>query len=270
MNNYVNALQKGILSKEYFCNSDVTKKFIEWLLPFIEGKRKLSEIGFNYEFNDFDGAIDSYDWKGIDFKKTVNRFKKWRTELQSSDQSELEKTCEMILKWGGGGKLVSRTMEKLRQEDVRNFLDRMNKIFDQDKIKIGELNPYYISSGFTKIYAASNEKFIMYDGRVGAALCYFIRNYLEENKIDSLPDELIFGFGDGMGEQNRNPNKKGVKPNLFKEISSNRTNHFISNIKANWLLETMSFQVTFEEITDDKVFALQIVLFMIGKNLPKS
>lgn len=270
MNNYVNALQKGILSKEYFCNSDVTNRFTEWLIPFTEGKRKISEIGFEYEFNDFSGAIKSYDWNGIKFEQTVNQFKKWRTELQSSNQTELENTCEMILKWGGGGKLVSRTMEKLKQEDVRDLLDRMNNIFDQDKIKIGELNPYYISSGFTKIYAASNEKFIMYDGRVGAALCYFIRNYLEENKIDSLPDELIFGFGLAMGKQNRNPNKKGVKPNLFKEISNNRTNHFVSNIKANWLLESMSPQVSLKGISDNKVFALQTALFMIGKDLPVS
>lgn len=271
--NYQKAFHGGKLSKTHFTDSEITLNFIDWLIPFIEGTRNLSEINFDYkgQYTNFSTIITGYNWKNLNFGKTVEQFTTWRKDLESSNQDELLTTCSAILKWGGI--LQANRLEKIA--DLRFFLDNINAKLSKNEIIIYDLNPNFINSGFTKIYAALNEKFIMYDGRVGAALCYFIQSYLNsdvylnENKKE-IPLELNFGWSKGMGEKNRNPNATNSSFEKFEEITErNRELHFTSNIKANWLLETIAPKVKLPEIkNDDKVFALQTALFMLGEDVP--
>jgi hypothetical protein len=201
--------------------------------------------------------------------------------LESLEQAQLLKSCKKILKWGGI--LQVGRLEKIN--NLRFFLDHMNKKLSQEEIIIYDLNSSYISSGFTKIYAALNENFIMYDGRVGAALCYLIRSYLvrkySENKNNvnttKLPAELKFGWSWGMGDigkrKNRNPNDDKSSFEKFEEITErNRDLHFISNIKANWLLnliaENKKVIIPQADNHSEKVFALQTALFVLGEKIP--
>lgn len=113
----------------------------------------------------------------------------------------------------------------------------------------------------------------MYDSRVGSALCHIIIKYLQEKNIDTIPEELKFGYGLGRGKKNRNPNTSRYK---FIEITQNRTFHFVSNIKANWLLEEIASKIHIEvdaveeecsetSLLSKKMFALQTALFVIGE-----
>ena len=282
MTTFQKKFDNEILSKTDLIDSEVTKEFVKWLIPFIGGERNLEEIGLHYngKYKNFIEAIEKYqwgkgEWKDKSFKNTFDRFNEWGKKLnaKNSTNDELLKICIEILKWGGGAKLLNSNKKKLEKENLSDFFAKMNKILDRDKlaeIKISDLNSKYISSGFTKIYAALNENFIMYDGRVGAALCYLIRFYLQENNKFELPYELVFGYGLAMGKQNRNPNSAANKTILFKEISSHRDIHFISNIKANWLLELIANQVTLPQIKEkEKIFALQTALFVLGEDLPR-
>lgn len=284
MTTFQEKFDNGILSKTHFQKSDITQSFIKWLIPFIDGKRNLSEIGLQYngKYKNFNEAIEKYQWgkgelKDLSFKNTFDRFDEWGKKLnaKNSTNEELLNTCVEILKWGGGAKLLNSNKTKLEKENLRIFFTKMNNIFEGDElteIKVSDLNPNYISSGFTKIYAALNENFIMYDGRVGAALCYLVRFYLQENNLLELPDELSFGYGLAMGKQNRNPNSNTNKTIQFKEISSHRNIHFISNIKANWLLEFIAkdttVKITQTKEGTEKIFALQTALFVLGYDIP--
>ncbi|MGL4956620.1 MAG: hypothetical protein ACRC9X_05525 [Bacteroidales bacterium] len=274
----------GVLSKQYFLASEVTQNFVNWL---IEHEKENKAFCSKLPFANLKEAAQKYKWeKGGDgdLAILVNKFETWRTAMLSTDETVLLDTCEKILVWGGGGKMLTVSMNKLKElKDLRGFFNEMNAIFNQDTIAIEDLKDKvnYMRSGFTKIYAALNKDFMMYDGRVGAALCYLVRLYLEENEINELPCELEFGYGTGQGDEdkkkNRNPNLTGNKAICFKDITQehNRLLHFISNIKTNWLLENIANRFKSEGIKisevkeKDYAFALQSALFMLGEELPK-
>jgi hypothetical protein len=111
----------------------------------------------------------------------------------------------------------------------------------------------------------------MYDGRVGSALCYLVKKYLEEKNINIVPKELEFGYGQGRSDnKNRNPNNPNSTLH-FSDITSSRRIHFVSNIKANWLLRSIAEKVDLPGIASayDKTFALQTALFVLGEKIPE-
>ena len=68
-----------------------------------------------------------------------------------------------------------------------------------------------MNSGFTKIYSLYINDFIIYDSRVGAALCYLVKLYCIEQKQGGVPSSLKFAYGDARNpEVNRNPNLKPI------------------------------------------------------------
>lgn len=270
-NNFEAFYKKGILSKDLFLDSEITKDFIEWLIPYIEGKeKKLSDFG--YEHSSFNAAIDNYFWppEKIDegFSKTYSAFKKHRNSFNTSTDEELREICLKVLKWGG---VLPKNKTKIEIiPDIKKFILGIFEITNQKEIIIDDLNPNYITSGLTKIYSAFNEDFIIYDGRVGSALCYLIKQFLIEKKINFIPTELLFGYGIGRGDNyDRNPNSENYK---FPEINQNRTIHFISNIKANWLFNQIAsnenVKILYAKDLPQKIFALQTALFEIGKCIP--
>lgn len=262
----------GILSKKDFQNSEITKAFAEWLIPFIDGRKNLLE--FKYEYNNYSSlneAILGYRWgKENDeenFELTYKRFEKYRNIFKTANDEELRNTCIEILKWGG---VLPRNKEKINQrKNLRTFLTQINSLVQSDELIIDDLNPNHINSGYTKIYTALNSNFIMYDGRVGASLGFIVRRYLEEKGKTQIPSELNFGWGAGRGTSNRDPGNTIFK---FTNITQNRTLHFISNIKVNWLLEMIakddSVKIVQTNNHAERVFALQTALFELGKKLP--
>lgn len=267
---YETSYNNGTLSKKLFLDSRITNDFIDWLSPFINGKENLKNIG--YKYTSMIDATHNYKWgKGNNkesFEETFGRFAKYRAIFKKpSNNEQLRETCIEILKWGG---VLAFNGTKINDmNDLGGFFSSINKIIDSDKIIIGNLDPKHISSGFTKIYTALNENFIMYDGRVGSALCFLIKKFLAESKVDKLPIELTFGYGLGRGKQNRNPNYPS-NTIRFPNITQNRTIHFVSNIKANWLLRDMSEKVELPGFKNEteKVFALQTALFVLGEEIP--
>jgi hypothetical protein len=268
---FTEKLNQGILSKDLFLKSDVTQGFIKWLLPYIIEDKNLQKLG--YSFKSFIDAVEKYEWgngnQKDNFEKTYQRFFEVRNKYKNFTDEELKKKCLDILKWGG---VLASNKDKIQvRADLREFLNKVIEQVNKNEIIIYDLNPNYINSGFTKIYTSIDENFQMYDGRVGSSLCYLIKNYLSENNIIELPPELLFAYGIGRGQQNRNPSKKtdNIK---FPEITQNRMLHFISNIKANWLLNNIAEKTEFLNIEclHKKAFALQSALFILGVEVPTS
>ena len=96
-----------------------------------------------------------------------------------------------------------------------------------------------MNSGFTKIYSLYINDFIIYDSRVGAALCYLVKLYCIEQKQGGVPSSLKFAYGDARNpEVNRNPNSDIYK---FSKLDRGKI-HIECNLKANWLLkEVLNF-----------------------------
>ena len=58
-----------------------------------------------------------------------------------------------------------------------------------------------MNSGFTKIYSLYINDFIIYDSRVGAALCYLVKLYCIEQKQGGVPSLLKFAYGDARNRR---------------------------------------------------------------------
>ena len=266
--------KQGILSKDLFLKSEVTEGFVEWLLPYVTGQESLKSINKDFSFDCLDTAADKYEWKkDMGYKSSYQIFLEFKIRLDNATKNEdALKICEEIVKWGG----INNYGRLSAIGDVLYFLNHMKEKLISDEICIYDLNPNYINSGFTKVYAAYIDGFTMYDGRVGAALCSLIGHYLLKNNSTEIPDELLFGWSWGMGKvdtrKNRNPNLKEFNFEPFPEITDRtRELHFTSNIRANWLLHSIAEKIKILNIEsfDEKVFALQSALFMLGADIPK-
>ncbi len=268
-NDFESAYQKGLLSKKLFLESKTTKEFISWLVPFIKGEKDLRQI--DYKYCSFIEAINDYGYNKESFNETYKMFEDYRNAYSTLTEEKLKDECIKILKWGGVMPRNKKKIElKAKMGQLKEFLSNIYKIINSDEIIIDDLNTNFINSGFTKIYTAFYENFTMYDGRVGSALCYLIKNYLIEKNDNKLPIELIFGWGQGRSDNfKRNPNIGSI---LFKfpEITQNRTIHFVGNIKTNWLLKKISEITELVEYKDEqeKIFALQTALFVLGEKIP--
>jgi hypothetical protein len=117
-----------------------------------------------------------------------------------------------------------------------------------------------MNSGFTKIYSLLLDDFVIYDSRVGAALCLLVRDYLEEIEVLEIPATLGFAWKDVRGERNgrREPSKGHYR---FRELSGRC--HIDNNVRANWLLKDIAHKSKFTS-TQSPTRALEAALFMIG------
>ena len=128
----------------------------------------------------------------------------------------------------------------------------------------GENYPIKMNAGFTKIYALLCDSFVIYDGRVGAALGLIEKKFYNDENIPQS-EILSFRFGKTKNPKvNRNPSDETYE---FKALHSSNPIHTTNNIKANWILDkaisslpnTISFGSCKAPLR-----ALEAALFMIG------
>jgi hypothetical protein len=189
-----------------------------------------------------------------------------RQSIEVSDAGLCAETCRAILQWGGvlikndrsvaalGGDIC----EYLRSVKMRLRKDLCSADYYFDGMKM--------NSGFTKIYSLCAEDFIIYDGRLGAALGMLSRLYCEENDIPFVPEELLFSWGRGRGADPRRRDPGNGKYR-FPELGANEKRHLENNIRANWLIREILRTTTspFGELEPHSgMRALESALFMIG------
>ena len=125
----------------------------------------------------------------------------------------------------------------------------------------------HMNAGYTKIYSLLLDNFIIYDGRVGAALGLLVRFFLEENHYDSIPQSLNFAFGlPKISHANKQELLKRNPSNhrfVFGALANNSKRHIENNIRANWLLNKVTVESNFST-TSNPLRSLEAALFMIG------
>jgi len=129
-----------------------------------------------------------------------------------------------------------------------------------------------MNSGFTKIYSLLIDDFIIYDGRVGAALGLLVRKYCEENALPTVPPKLLFAYGNArttsyQPDNRRNP---GTTLHRFPALTNSSPKHIENNLRRNWLLKEVleSCNSKFNVLHPSfQLRALESALFMIGYNV---
>lgn len=194
-----------------------------------------------------------------------------KQSLQDSDSDNCRKYCRSILQWGGVLVNNDKRIDGLGIE-ICDYFEKIKNNLSDDRSSDDYYQPKMImNAGFTKIYALYIDDFIIYDGRVGAALGFLVRRYCEDFLLAKVPDELSFAWGKGKessykqrAENRRNP---GTVRYDFPELYNNPKRHTENNIRANWLLKEIADQTEskFNKLNSDlKMRAIEAALFMIG------
>lgn len=194
--------------------------------------------------------------------------------MAAGDESATESTCLQIFKWGS---VAAQSSDRSRRWIVSKAKDK-NLIA---KLKfaaylLGPSSPFKLklfgpggllmNSAMAKVYAAVDPvNIVIYDGRVGAALCLLVRDFLKGTLAAVVPKDLAFLWGPPrVGPRSmRNPS---CAPYTFLSLYSTgiADQHRAEALRrANMILERMrsslasrNHKVSLSEIGD--------ALFMIG------
>lgn len=282
------------MKKKDYLNSNTVKNFIDWIdyrldkpNSFIHSY-EMKKPNIIYRFTSIYSAYESYCWPfsytdpisgrritGRSFNdsfRSLNSLSNGLIEsIRNSDVELCKSYCYSILDWGGVLNYNNRKIDSLGDGICKYFeyvIDRFND--DMSSEEYHEHN-ILMNSGFTKIYALCANEFIIYDGRVGAALGLLVRKFCEQNQLETVPAELSFAWGKGKesryvssAKNKRNPGNEIYK---FPELLNNPNRHLENNIRANWLLCEIidSTKSKFNELDSNaRLIALESALFMIG------
>lgn len=184
-------------------------------------------------------AEANYSWAGNsdDFSHLGRRL---REAINNGSESAVLASCLEIFRWGG----VARTHNDVSKAWV-NQQAAKETLSSSLRSAVAVLSPkaelsfepfitgqFPMNSAMTKVYAAadSEEKVVIYDGRVGAALGLLVRRLLEMVHEPTIPCELAFRWGDSATNTgSRNPSSKCY---LFSKLPTRSTSSDSDFIRA--------------------------------------
>lgn len=284
------------MNKTDYLNSPTVKEFMQWI------ERRMVADSFLHKFTikkwnkpfcatSLFSAYEQYWWpfkgvipgctekkEGCEFKKTFDYLTQLSEILKQSvshkNLAQCQESCIAVLKWGGVKARNSKIVQDM-EDQLCDYLSFIIAKLDPDHIATGPQDNIIMNSGFTKIYALLVKDFIIYDGRVGAALGLFVRWFCEEYCLPEIPKELLFGYGKGKEYKpvQEKPNRRDPSLGIYKfpQMTGKPEKHLHYNIRAGWLLKEIVHNTNSEfgnlpwdGTLDMRLWALQSALFMIG------
>jgi hypothetical protein len=263
------------VNKNAYVNNEYVKSFIKWVELKLDTPNsfthsyKNKKTKTNWSCDCIYSAYKNYTWNNNTFednqKYLVQLSKELNDGIINFDNIKTKEICLKILEWGDVLRYNDNTISNYENDLVNTLVDIKNKldpnIYDTD-------NKYNIkiNSGFSKIYSLLINDYIIYDGRVGTALCYLVSLFCKENNLTNIPLELKFAFGEGRTNDNsRNPNNDKYK---FSRLT--QSNYLEKNMFGNWLLKEIlkNTNSQFNKLNlSTQLRALESALFMIGYSI---
>jgi hypothetical protein len=279
------------MTKQQYLNTPIIQEFIEWVGPklglgfthsYVIHQRNTSWIQYNGGNNIWNctsiyDAFLKYHWEGSNFAATsilLNGYElSLRTALANNNNANIDLACQNILRWGGQ-RVFTKNYEWIQNlPNLSNYFNAnitvLNPIiFNDDKILVRANGVDRFNAGFTKIYSLCIDNFIIYDSRVGLALCNLISQFLIANGITNIPNELHFKIPPGSSAIRH--------PRLINGFAFGKTNGSISqyqicNLRSSWLFEKIlqdNPNSLFNTLPNaQRIRALEAALFMIGYSI---
>ena len=234
--------------------------------------------GSRWECDCLFGASETYRWKfryrdprtnawvaGTSLHETVTALSQLREGLLASiecnDAGMCFRCCEAVLEWGGVTSRNRNTLERMA-DGIVFYLMGAKEMLNIGTYRTSPGLGLKMNSGFSKIYSLLIDDLIMYDSRVGAALCLLVRRFCEEKGLDEVPRSLKLHIP-AARSPNRDPSQGIYR---FSRAHAPRR-HLDSNMKASWLLGDVLKEKgsRFDQIDAGlRLISLQSGLFMIG------
>lgn len=276
-------------NKKTFLQDSLVQQFIEWSLPkinhpdgFVHTYQLPARSGAEvWTCESIFNAYEKYGWKfksihpleltvvrGASYEESAEYLNLCKETLHAAlaenNLIDLRCACHGILQWGG---VVRRNLETIyMMENHFEYFKHVKRLLDSPDLSLSDnFEGIHMNSGFTKIYAMLVDDFMIYDSRVGAALGWLVRLFLEENKIHYVPVALRFAYGVARSTNlNRNPSSDVHK---FPVLRNDPVFHMKNNLRANWLCSELANRSRFNE-EPNGLRALESALFMIGYHIP--
>ena len=281
------------MTKQQYLSRPIVKEFIEWL------KRCDQDFAHSY-FNrrtkknwkckSLNDAFQKYNWsfknsegktkfKYSDNENELNMLsEKLKEAYKNKNIENLFQYSSKICKWGGvlGGvkfgnlktliENKSYLLEKYEKTEIA-----MSGLSADDEI-LGDI--FNMNAGFTKIYSLLFDRLIIYDSRVGAALCLIVKDFCLIKGVKKIPSELKFGWSKAkedkyaLNPKNRKPDKVGEDE--FPDFNTKHKSHVHSKsmLRASWLIEKFITSTKGKNNVSKKMREFEAALFMIGYDLP--
>lgn len=286
-------MEENLMRENEYVESEIVQRFINWLLirvnqpekfthSYVIARGKISwecvsiytaykNYIWSFRYTDADGKVVS----GVKYEDNQKALKNISLKLKNSiaqrDNEKCLLACREVLDWGGVKKSNYQKIIDMKNERCNYFIKVKENLERDESLDWYRNVDLYMSSGFTKIYSLIVRDFVIYDSRVGAALCYLVRKFCQESGLDMIPEELKFSWGvlrmntkSKIGENPRNPNEGIYK---FPIITNHYNSHLENNIRANWLVKEL-YRKDVESFgkldIKDGLRAIEAALFMIG------
>lgn len=260
------------LIKDVYLRDPLVNGFIDFLVEYLDEKKSFHHKYFykkekvRYVFSSFQDALIKYSWKGSFDENEwllVNFSNRLRKSFLEENAENIYSVMLEILEWGG---VLSGNKNKIfKLKEDQNLISEFNKNVDylsSNNIDLDLSKSVLMNSGFTKIYALLIDDFIIYDSRVGAAMCLLVKQYLELIGFVSIPETLDFAYGIKKGEKGPSSRNPSTNTLIFKKLNTNNLLHIKCNIMANWIISESlkrSRESTFKTLRQ-----VEAALFMIG------
>jgi len=277
---------------DYLKNSLVVRHFVEYLSRVFGGTQR---IDFTYRFHhfhapaDFDerfglegtaplleDLFDRYYWNRAYYAENADKLCNIQRRLRRALEGDsvvpalVREAVADVMDWGLGRGSRAAEANKAWAEQQGNQLASLlhagKKALESDDPDFTVFGRVRMNAGYTKVFSLLADGIIIYDSRVGAALCWLVRCFLKAaGRAGPVPNELAFLWAPGKSAQNRNPCGDGYH---FGRLSDDMA-WARANASASWLLEAARKASGAAWCAgSDGLRNVECALFMLGYALP--
>ncbi len=293
----------NIIFKNEYIKTPYVKEFVNWLDLRLDSPDSFNHTYFllktkqPWQCNNLYDAFENYRWpysfvcpvqgkrvSGAGFGETFEYLNllalSFRNSLERNDTAGVINSALAMLTWGG---VLNKNRERLLNmgDGICGYFRSVRESLTSSSCCLGGHDGVIMNSGFTKLYFLLIDDFIMYDGRVGAALGLLGRLYAEEAGLKELPEEIEFSFGSGRTSafRQKSGNRRNPGSTTYKlpSFNGNPTRQLNDNIKASWLLKELADKTDSRfsllpqaSPLNERMTAIQSALFMIGYDVSMS
>lgn len=244
------------MNKNAYLDDRIVTAFVTYVARMLAGEIAVDGIwpGFEAKF----GAVPDktleqlfrrYSWRKASFATTTRELRPLRRALRGALRRPANLTADMlrarlipIMRWGMGSARAHDKWARDQGEQLTAlFVDGVAAL-NSDTPDLAVFKWAKMNSGFTKPFSQAADYSIMLDGRVGAALCLLVRQFLNchpEFAVNGVPEVLAFRWGEqrpwlGRPPVPRDPSGDGLKFGRLASAGSRRWAEL--NIRASWII----------------------------------
>lgn len=244
------------MNKNAYLHDRIVAAFVRYMARLLRGELVVDGIGPGFEAT-FGAVPDKtleqlfrrYSWRKKNLVTTTRELRPLRRTLRDALRRPENLTADVlrarltpIVRWGmGDTEAYDKWACDQGEQLTALFVDGVAAL-NSDSPDLAAFERAKMNSGFTKSFSQAADYSIMLDGRVGAALCLLVRQFLNchpELAVNGVPEVLAFRWGEqrpwpGRPPVPRDPSGEGLEFGRLSRTGSRRWGEL--NIRANWII----------------------------------